>query len=150
VSASPPGAVENLLARLQGFLEANLEGARDIRRDIRIDNLASITAGNARQAWEFDVRWHDGGEQRKALAKLEWMVVRDYFLTETATFWDKNAPEIKSGELRTEDIKTEIFFLPAAHVAEMEGSFTNTHRLLQWHEKAVDPPGEDSVGKLAG
>jgi aminoglycoside phosphotransferase (APT) family kinase protein len=65
VSASPPGAVENLLARLQGFLEANLEGAGDIRRDIRIDSLAPITAGNARQAWEFDVRWHDGGEERK-------------------------------------------------------------------------------------
>jgi aminoglycoside phosphotransferase (APT) family kinase protein len=46
---------------LQQFLEANLEGARDIR----IDNLAPITAGNARQAWEFDVRWLDGGEERK-------------------------------------------------------------------------------------
>jgi hypothetical protein len=65
VSVSPPGAIENLLSRLRGFLEANLEGARDIRRDIRIDNLAPITAGNARQAWEFHVRWLDGGEQRK-------------------------------------------------------------------------------------
>jgi formate dehydrogenase major subunit len=84
----------------------------------------------------------NAGEQRKAMAKLDWMVVRDYFLTETATFWDKDAPEIKSGELNTADIKTEVFFLPAAHVAEMDGSFTQTHRLLQWHEKAADPPGD--------
>jgi formate dehydrogenase major subunit len=35
-----------------------------------------------------------------------------------------------------------VFFLPAAHVAEMDGSFTQTHRLLQWHEKAADPPGD--------
>ncbi|MGA8057578.1 MAG: phosphotransferase family protein [Candidatus Binataceae bacterium] len=61
MSPSSPGAAENLVARLQQFLEANLEGPRDIR----IDNLAPITAGNARQAWEFDVRWLDGGEERK-------------------------------------------------------------------------------------
>ena len=79
--------------------------------------------------------------QRKALAKLDWMVVRDYFETETAAFW-RNSPEIKSGELKTADIKTEVFFLPAAAVAEMEGSFTNTQRLLQQHEKAVDPPND--------
>jgi formate dehydrogenase major subunit len=84
----------------------------------------------------------NAGQQRKALAKLEWLVVRDYFLTESATFWADNAPEIKSGELNTADVETEVFFFPAAHIAEMEGSFTNTHRLLQWHEKAVDPPGD--------
>ena len=31
---------------------------------------------------------------------------------------------------------------PAAGHAEKEGCFTNTQRLLQWHEKAVDPPGD--------
>jgi formate dehydrogenase major subunit len=35
-----------------------------------------------------------------------------------------------------------VFFLPAAAVAEMEGSFTNTQRLVQWHERAADPPGD--------
>jgi formate dehydrogenase major subunit len=79
--------------------------------------------------------------QRQALAHLDWMVVRDFFETETASFW-KDSPEIKNGTLKTEDIKTEVFFLPAAAVAEMEGSFTNTQRLLQWHDKAVDPPGD--------
>ena len=79
--------------------------------------------------------------QRKALAKLEWMVVRDFFETETAAFW-RNSPEVKSGELASKDIKTEVFFLPAATLPEMEGTFTNTQRLIQAHDKAVDPPDE--------
>ncbi len=79
--------------------------------------------------------------QRKALAKLDWMVVRDYFETETSAFW-RNSPEVVEGEVKPSDIKTEVFFLPAAMVSEMEGSFTNTQRLLQQHEKAADPPGD--------
>jgi formate dehydrogenase major subunit len=79
--------------------------------------------------------------ERKGLAKLEWLVVKDNWLTETATFW-KNSPEITRGQLRSQDIRTEVFFFPAAQVAEYEGSFTNTQRLLQWHFKAADPPGD--------
>ena len=79
--------------------------------------------------------------QRKALGKLDWLLVRDFYETETAAFW-RNSPEIVSGELKTADIKTEVFFLPSAMVPEMEGSFTNTQRLLQYHEKAADPPGD--------
>jgi formate dehydrogenase major subunit len=79
--------------------------------------------------------------QRQALAKLDWLVVRDYFETETASFW-KDSPEIKDGKLRPEEIQTEVFFVPAAAVTEMEGSYTNTQRLVQWHHKAVDPPGD--------
>jgi formate dehydrogenase major subunit len=79
--------------------------------------------------------------QRQALAKLKWLVVRDLYETETASFW-KDAPEVKNGTLKTQDIQTEVFLLPAAAVAESDGSFTNTQRLVQWHEKAVDPPDE--------
>jgi formate dehydrogenase major subunit len=81
----------------------------------------------------------NAGFQRKALAKLKWLVVRDLYETETASFW-KDSPEVQNGELNPRDIQTEVFFLPAAAVPEMEGSFTNTQRLVQWHEKAVDPP----------
>ena len=77
--------------------------------------------------------------QRQALAKLKWMVVRDLYETETASFW-KDSPEVKNGVLKTADIQTEVFFLPAAAVPENDGSFTNTQRLIQFHEKAVDPP----------
>lgn len=60
--SAPAAPVKDLIARLHRFLEANVHSARDIR----IDNVAPITAGNARQAWEFDVRWFDGvGEERK-------------------------------------------------------------------------------------
>jgi formate dehydrogenase major subunit len=79
--------------------------------------------------------------QRRGLAKLEWLVVRDMASIETATFW-QNSPEIESGELRTEDIGTEVFFLPAASHVEKEGTFTNTQRLLQWRHKAVEPPDD--------
>ena len=79
--------------------------------------------------------------ERKALSKLKWLVVRDLVETETASFW-KDAPEISRGELKTEDITTEIFFLPAAGHAEKAGSYTNTQRLLQFREKAVDPQGD--------
>jgi formate dehydrogenase major subunit len=79
--------------------------------------------------------------QRQALAKLDWLVVKDLYETETASFW-KDSPEVKAGTLKTEEIKTEVFFLPAAAVAESDGSFTNTQRLVQWHDKAADPPGD--------
>jgi formate dehydrogenase major subunit len=75
---------------------------------------------------------------RLAMAKLKWLVVRDLVEIETASFW-KDGPEIETGELRTDDIATEVFFLPASSHVEKDGSFTNTQRLLQWHFKAVEP-----------
>ena len=79
--------------------------------------------------------------QRKALAKLKWLVVRDMVEIETASFWYQS-PEIERGELKTEEIETEVFLFPVAAYAEKEGTFTNTQRLLQWREKAVNPPGD--------
>jgi formate dehydrogenase major subunit len=74
--------------------------------------------------------------QRAGLARLEWMVVKDIFLTETAEFW--KAPDVKDPTA----IQTEVFFFPSSTVPEMDGSFTNTPRLVQWHEKGVDSPGD--------
>ncbi len=84
---------------------------------------------------------HNSSLVRKGLANLEWMVVRETFENETASFWYKS-PEVKRGEIRPEDIKTEIFMLPAALPGEKDGTFTNTHRLVQWHDKVVEPPGD--------
>jgi formate dehydrogenase major subunit len=72
------------------------------------------------------------------MANLDWLVVRDLVEIETAAFW-YDSPEIESGELVSEQIPTEVFFLPASSHVEKDGSFTNTQRLLQWHFKAVDP-----------
>ena len=79
--------------------------------------------------------------QRRGLSNIDWLVVRDFSLIESATWW-KDGPEIETGEMRTEDIATEVFFLPAAAHTEKDGSFTNTQRLLQWHHKAVEPGGD--------
>jgi formate dehydrogenase major subunit len=81
------------------------------------------------------------GLQRRALAALRWLVVRDLTDLETAFFW-RDSPEIRSGELRTEDIGTEVFLMPCAGHVEKAGHFTNTQRLLQWRDKAIDPPGD--------
>jgi formate dehydrogenase major subunit len=83
----------------------------------------------------------NGRLHRLAMARLDWLVVRDLFEIESATFW-KDGPEIETGEMATEDIATEVFFLPAAAHVEKDGSFTNTQRLLQWHEKAVETRGD--------
>lgn len=82
-----------------------------------------------------------GRMQRMGMSHLKWLVVRDLNLIESATWW-KEGPEIESGELRTEDIETEVFFMPAATHVEKAGSFTQTQRLLQWRHQAVAPPGE--------
>jgi formate dehydrogenase major subunit len=78
---------------------------------------------------------------RLALANLDWLVVRDLYEIESATFWF-DSPEVETGEIRAEDCRTEIFLLPAAAHVEKDGSFTNTQRLLQWHFKAVEPKGD--------
>ncbi len=83
----------------------------------------------------------NGGLMRRALANVKWLVVRDLGEIETASFW-KDSPEVRSGELRTEDIQTEVFLMPAAAHVEKEGSYTNTQRLVQWRDKAIDPPGD--------
>jgi formate dehydrogenase major subunit len=83
----------------------------------------------------------NAGFQRKALANLDWLVVRDLYETETASFW-KDSPEVRNGELKPPQIQTEVFFLPSAGVPEADGSLTNTQRLIQFHEKAADPPDD--------
>jgi formate dehydrogenase major subunit len=82
-----------------------------------------------------------GKLQRLGMAHLKWLVVRDLNLIESATFW-KDSPEIETGELRTDEIGTEVFFMPAAAHAEKDGSFTQTQRMLQWHHKAIEPPDD--------
>nr|MBA2464318.1 molybdopterin-dependent oxidoreductase [Nocardioidaceae bacterium] len=82
-----------------------------------------------------------GRAQRLGMANLDWLVVRDLFEIESATFW-KNSPEIATGEIVAEECGTEVFLMPAASHVEKEGTFTQTQRMLQWREKAVEPPGD--------
>jgi formate dehydrogenase major subunit len=77
--------------------------------------------------------------QRKALEQLDWLVVRDLYEVESAAFWYNGPP---NDPVDPKQIKTEVFLLPAAATTEKEGSFTNTQRLIQWRDKAIDPPGD--------
>jgi aminoglycoside phosphotransferase (APT) family kinase protein len=95
VSAASAAVVESLVAGLRKFLEASLDGAREIA----IDNLAPITAGNAREAWEFDLRWRDSGAERKLscvmlrkaeAGQLETDSVREFGII--SALWDSRVP----------------------------------------------------------
>jgi len=63
----------------------------------------------------------DLNKVRKAMKQLDFLVVQDLFLSETAEFAD--------------------VVLPAACYAEKHGTQTNTERRVQRIRKAVDPPG---------
>lgn len=83
---------------------------------------------------------------QRGLAKLDWLVVRDIAETDTATFW-RDGSLIRDGEMTPAEIGTEVFLMPASLSGEKAGSFTNTHRLIQWHDKVVDAPS-DSTSEL--
>jgi len=58
----------------------------------------------------------------EALSRLDFLIVQDIFMTETAELAD--------------------VVLPAACFAEKNGTFTNTERRVQRVRKAIEPPGE--------
>jgi len=72
---------------------------------------------------------------RQALTRLDWMVHVNVFDTETSAFW--HGPD-----MRPEEIKTEVFSLPACTWVEKEGSITNSGRWMQWRYKGPQPLGE--------
>ncbi|MCC6312689.1 MAG: molybdopterin-dependent oxidoreductase, partial [Thermomicrobiales bacterium] len=107
--------------------------------------MVAMSEGNVRGMIAVGQNPAVGGQnasfQRKAMANLDWLVIKDNFETETAAFWYKS-PEAQSGALPPEENMTEVFFFPSAQVGETEGTFTNTQRLIQYHFKAADPPGD--------
>jgi formate dehydrogenase major subunit len=140
------------------FLKAYYGDAATAENDFGFHWIPRVTGDHSHQAYWLDmmdgkmdglfvmgqnpaVAAPNSGLERRALAKLKWLVVREMVETETASFWYES-PEVQRGEMRPEDIETEVFLMPAAGHAEKDGTFTNTQRLLQWREKAVDPPGD--------
>ncbi|RKT47194.1 formate dehydrogenase (quinone-dependent) catalytic subunit [Thiocapsa rosea] len=75
----------------------------------------------------------------EGLAKLKFMVVVDPLVTETSEFWANYGVY---NNVEPSGIETEVFRLPSTCFVEENGSFTNSSRVLQWHWKAADPPGE--------
>src|SRR6185437_10743893 len=65
----------------------------------------------------------------RGLSRFDWLVVRDFAMTETANFWQKGRL-VQRGELQPDEIGTEVFFLPTALAGEKDGTVTNTSRLV--------------------
>ena len=81
----------------------------------------------------------NGRLERKAMAKLKWLVVRDMVETETRVVLVQLAG---SGARRTysRDNRDRGVLVSRCGVRGKGGTFTNTQRLLQFRKKAVDPP----------
>lgn len=77
-----------------------------------------------------------------ALAKLKYLVVIDPLETETSEFWKNFGP---LNDADPSKIATEVIRLPATCFAEEAGTFTNSSRVINWKERAVEPPGEAKV-----
>ncbi|TDS75383.1 formate dehydrogenase (quinone-dependent) catalytic subunit [Comamonas sp. JUb58] len=76
---------------------------------------------------------------RDGLAKLKFLVIMDPLATETSEFW-KNYGE--HNDIDTASVQTEVFRLPTTCFAEEDGAVVSSSRVLQWHWKASEPPGE--------
>ena len=155
---SPTGVWSNLDAYLISLLKAYYGNAATAENQFGFGWLPRVSGDHSHLGYWLDMK--DGkmdglfvmgqnpavgapnsGLERTALSKLKWLVVRDMVEVETASFW-YDSPEVKRGELNPQTIATEVFFFPAAGHVEKEGTFTNTQRLLQFHEKAIEPPGD--------
>jgi formate dehydrogenase major subunit len=78
----------------------------------------------------------NSNKNRRAMAKLDWLVNVNIFPSETGWFWEDPSLGISSSE-----IQTEVFVLPAAASIEKEGSITNSGRWMQWRYRGADAPG---------
>ncbi|MGM0248271.1 formate dehydrogenase, alpha subunit [Enterococcus sp. AZ116] len=88
--------------------------------------LPEATAGNVKGLYIFGedpiVTDPDTGHVRQALESLDFLVVQELFMTETAAYAD--------------------VVLPGISYAEKDGTFTNTERRVQRVRKAVEPRGQ--------
>ena len=101
--------------------------------------IMDMKDGNVKGCFVFGQNFAVGGPHvrmaRDGLRNLDWLVVLDAYGIETAEAW-------KLDGAKPEECGAEVFFIPCALVAEKDGSFTQTQRFLQWHDKAVESPGD--------
>ena len=63
----------------------------------------------------------NAGNVRRSMANLDWLVVADQVITESASFW--NAPDMNPSE-----IDTTVYYLPCALIYEKPGIILNSSR----------------------
>jgi len=104
-----------------------------------ISMFHAINDGTVKGMWILGQNPAVGGPnarfERKALEKLDWMVVQEIAPTATTDFW--RAPDVDPTS-----IQTEVFLLPAADAMEKEGTIVTSGRLIQYRPKVAEPPGE--------
>lgn len=74
----------------------------------------------------------NAGNVRRSMANLDWLVVADQVITESASFW--NAPDMNPSE-----IDTTVYYLPCALIYEKPGIILNSGRWIQYRYQAVEP-----------
>ena len=69
---------------------------------------------------------------RNAMANLDWLMVADWVITESASFW-------QASDMDASAIDTTVYFLPAALIYEKPGLIANSGRWLQYRYQACEP-----------
>ena len=148
----PGGGWANASAYMISLLKAYYGDAATVENDYCYDYLPQIVGDHS--ALPTQIAMKDGNVEgyfvigmnpaasglnselaRAAMERLRWMVVIDAYDTETSAFWQREGTDPTT-------IETEVFFLPAATILEKDGTLVNTNRLLQWHDRAVEPAGD--------
>ncbi len=132
------GALPNVFPGYQAVTDAALRTKFEKAWNVKLDDQVGLTIVEImHQAADGKVKGlyimgenpmvsdPDLGHVKKALENLDFLVVQDIFLTETAQLAD--------------------VVLPVASFAEKQGTFTNTERRVLWVEKAVPAPGEARI-----
>jgi formate dehydrogenase major subunit len=130
------GALPNMLSGYQAVTNPELRakvcsvwGVKDIPGKVGLTIVEVMNAADEGQVKSLYIMGEnpmvsdpDVNHVRHALGKLDFLVVQDIFMTETA--------------------QMASVVLPAASYAEKDGTFTNTERRVQLLRPAVKPPGQ--------
>ena len=129
------GALPNVFTAYQRVTDAPVRGKFESAWGVPLPDKNGLTVVemlNAAHAGKIEAMWvigenpamsdPDSSHVREALEQLDFLVVQDIFMTETAQLAD--------------------VILPAASFAEKDGTFTNTERRVQRVRRAVAPPSE--------
>lgn len=112
------GGNESLTVTMERALKGEVEGLLCFGQNIAVTNPNT-------------------GWSRDAIRNLKWLVVCDMFENETASVWyaDPKAPDPSK-------CQTEVFYLPTNALIEKDGTVTNTERVIQWHDRVGQAPGD--------